>query len=910
MVYDYYQEKDKKNMSKRIVPIVAIIATFILIAVSAGIYLDIIQLDEIGGFSGVYITNLIAKAVSFIIGFVVIFTILVITNKFIKKNMSAYFKKMEMPQRKMPNLSIAAIVAFLGSLIFKEMFFQKILFFLNSTPFNMNDPIFSKDIGFYVFTRPLYSALYNFASTLSLFLIAYTVIYYLALFMTNLSGSLTMNDIKVKSVITHNLINVAIFFIIKAASYGLVKQEILYGSVVDYTGASYVNVNIWLKYYTAAPFIIIAATAVALFFIKKGKLKQAAVSFAVYPAVWLILTGIALFTQSILVTPNVLKYEKPYLANNISETRKSFGLDKIKTYNFPSTQELTPEILARNADTLRNVRVVDIKSTLDSNLQLQSNTAFYSFKDGDIINYNINGQETPVFITAREIDKNKLPDKTYLNATYRYTHGYGIVMNPINKITLKGQVDFIMSGLDNKSVDPSLKIERPEIYYGELTKDQVITQARDLDEITYDGSKTASYAGTGGIKLGFLNKLLFSLKYSDFKMLISSYTNDARLLLNREIVSRANMALPFLIIDTDPYIIPTSDGKLKWVLDAYTTTDRFPNAQNYGNINYIRNSVKIVIDAYDGKVESYIIDKTDPIIQTLSRIYPEAFSDKELPAEIAGHTRYPEALFKIQTEMLKKYHILPEKVNDFYSQLDLWDIAKLPTSRNSTDLQEIEPYYNMVKLPDELGDKAELILMRPFTPFGSQKHNMVSWLAVRNSSENYGEIILFNFPKSTNVLGPNQVDVKINQIDKISEDMTLWGQSGSEVYKGNLLVIPVENSILYVEPIYLKANNTSATPEVKEIVVGYQRGDEFMYGIGANLDKALADLFSGQAVTPTAGGTTGNGTNQNGNAGNDTTQNGNAQTGMDRKKIDEIMSKYDEMKKQLEELGELIEGLK
>lgn len=907
MVYDYYQEKDKKNMNKRIVPIVAIIATFILIAVSAGIYLDIIQLDEIGGFSGVYITNLIAKAVSFIIGFVVIFTIIAITNKFIKKNMSAYFKKMEMPQRKMPNLSIAAIVAFLGSLIFKEMFFQKILFFLNSTPFNMNDPIFSKDIGFYVFTRPLYSALYNFASTLSLFLIAYTVIYYLALFMANLSGSITMNDIKVKSVITHNLINVALLFIIKAASYGLVKQEILYGIVVDYTGASYVNVNIWLKYYTAAPYIIIAATAVALFFIKKSKLKQAAVSFAVYPAVWLIVTGIALFTQSILVTPNVLEYEKPYLANNISETRKSFGLDKIKTYNFPSTQELTPEILARNADTLRNVRVVDIKSTLDSNLQLQSNTAFYSFKDGDIINYNINGQETPVFITAREIDKNKLPDKTYLNATYRYTHGYGIVMNPINKITPKGQIDFIMSGLDNKSIDPSLKIERPEIYYGELTKDQVITQARDLDEITYDGSKTASYAGTGGIKLGFLNKLLFSLKYSDFKMLISGYTNNARLLLNREIVSRANMALPFLIIDNDPYIIPTSDGKLKWVLDAYTTTDRFPNAQNYGNINYIRNSVKIVIDAYDGKVESYIIDKTDPIIQTLSRIYPEAFSDKELPAEIAGHTRYPEALFKIQTEMLKKYHILPEKVNDFYSQLDLWDIAKLPTSRNSTDLQEIEPYYNMVKLPDELGNKAELILMRPFTPFGSQKHNMVSWLAVRNSSENYGEIILFNFPKSTNVLGPNQVDVKINQIDQISEDMTLWGQSGSEVYKGNLLVIPVENSILYVEPIYLKANNTSATPEVKEIVVGYQRGDEFMYGIGANLDKALADMFSGQTVTPPAGGTTGNAPAPDETG---TTENGNAQTGMDRKKIDEIMSKYDEMKKQLEELGELIEGLK
>ena len=910
MVYDYYQEKNKKSISKRAIPIVAIIAVIIIIAASAGIYLDILQLDEIGGFSGVYITNLVAKAVSFVIGFIVIFTIIAITNIFIKKNMSTYFKKMEMPQRKMPNISIAVIVAFLGSLIFKEMFFQKILYFLNSTAFNMNDPIFLKDIGYYVFTRPLYTALYNFASTLCLFLIAYTVIYYLALFMANLSGSLTVEDIKVKSVITHNLINVALFFIIKAASYGLMKQEILYGSVVDYTGASYANVNIWLKYYAVAPFIIIAATAVALFFIKKGKLKQAAVSFAVYPAVWLIVTGIALFTQSILVTPNVLEYEKPYLANNISETRKAYGLDKIKTYDFPTTQELTPEILARNDDTMRNVRIVDIKSTLDSDLQLQSNTAFYSFKDGDIINYDINGKETPVFITAREIDKNKLPDKTYLNATYRYTHGYGVVMNPINKITPKGQVDFIMSGLDNKSIDPSLSIDRPEIYYGELTQDHVITQARDLDEITYDGSKTTSYTGTGGIKLGFINKLLFSIKYSDFKMLISGYTNDARLLLNREIVSRANMALPFLTIDNDPYIILTSDGKLKWVLDAYTTTDRFPNAQNYGNINYIRNSAKIVIDAYDGKVECYIIDKTDPIIKTLSSIYPEAFSDKELPAEVAEHTKYPESLFTIQTEMLKKYHILPDKVNDFYSQLDLWDIAKHPISRNSTELQEIEPYYNMVKLPDELGDKAELILMRPFTPFGSQKHNMVSWLAVRNSSDKYGEIILFNFPKRTNILGPNQVEVKINQIDKISEDMTLWGQSGSDVYKGNLLVIPIENSVLYVEPIYMRATGTSASPEVKEIVVGYQSGDEFMYGIGANLNKALEDLFSGQIVTPPAGGTTGEDTTPDENTDNEPTQNGETQTGLDSKKIDEIMSKYDEMKKQLEELGELIEGLK
>ncbi len=903
MVYDYYQEKNKKNRNRVIIPILCIIAAIIIIAVISGIYLQIIQLDEIGNFSGVYVTNLIAKAGSFAAGFILIFAIIAITNKFIKKNITAHNTKMELPQQKVYNFPIALIVAFLGALIFKEMFFQKILYFFNGSPFNAADPIFSKDIGYYIFERPLYSALFSFASTMSVFLIAYTIIYYIGLLMANTSGNLSADSLRIKSILTHNLINIAFFFLVKASSYGLVKQEILYGKVVDYTGASYVNVNIWLKYFMVAPFVVIAATIAAIFFIRKGKLKQAAISFAVYPAVWLIVTGISMFTQGILVSPNVLQYEKTYLANNISETRKAYGLDKIKTYNFPDTQELTPEILARNDDTMRNIRIVDIKSTLQSDLQLQSNTAFYSFTDGDIINYDINGKETPVFITAREIDKNKLPDKTYLNTTYRYTHGYGVVMNPINKLSPTGQVDFIMSGLDNKSNDPKINITRPEIYYGELTQDHVITQAKELDEITYDGSKSTSYAGKGGIRLNFLNKLLFSAKYNDFKMLISGYTNNAKLLLNRQIINRAQMALPFLTVDDDPYIIPTSDGRLKWVLDAYTTSDRYPNAQYYESINYIRNSVKIVIDAYDGKVECYIIDKTDPIIKTLSRIYPEAFSKKELPAEIAQHTRYPEALFKLQTEMLKKYHILPDKVNDFYSQLDLWDIAKHPVDKNSSDLQEIDPYYNMVKLPEELGTKAELIMMRPFTPYGAQKHNMVSWLAVRNSAENYGELILFNFPKSTNILGPNQIEIKINQIDKISSDMTLWGQSGSDVYKGSLLVIPIENSILYVEPIYLKANNTSASPEVKEIVVGYQSKDEFMYGIGTNLSKALNDLFSNQTVLPPSGET-----NQEGSSPSEGTP--SQQTRIDSKTIDDIMSKYDEMQKQMDELGEMIKGMK
>ncbi len=920
MVYDYYQEKSKKKVKRWVAPLILIVILVAAVIISAGIYLNIMQMDEIGGFSGVYLTNLAVKALSFLAGFVIIFAVIAVTNVFIRRNINKYYKKMELPERKIPNFIIAAITALIGANFFKEAVYQKILYFLNPTSFNIADPVFSKDVGYYIFERPLYSALYGFASSLALFLIIYTVVFYLILLMANDNGNPDFSSLKDKNILNHNLVNIALFFVVKAASYGLTKQDILYGKVVDYTGASYVSANIWMKYYTAAPFLVLAAVIAALFFLKRGKIKRAVISFALFPAVWLIVAIIATITQSFFVQPNVLQYEKSYLSANISETRKAYGLDKIQTYNFPEMQQLTPELVARNTDTMRNIRIVDINSTLQSDMQLQSNTAFYAFNGGDIINYTVNGQETPVFITAREIDKRNLPNSSYINTLYRYTHGYGIVMNPINKITPKGQVDFILSDLDNKSPDPVLQKVRPEIYYGELTQDHVIVQAKDMDEITYDGSKTTRYEGQSGVRLGLLNKLLFSLKYGDFQLLISGYSNDAKLLLNRSIIDRARMALPFLTIDSDPYILPTSDGKLKWIIDAYTTSDRFPNAQYFNNINYIRNSAKIVIDAYDGKVECYIIDDTDPIIKTLKKIYPEAFSDSPMPAELMAHARYPEMLFNLQTEMLKRYHILPDRADDFFSQQDLWDVAKRTASDNSTETQEIEPFYNMINLPGNTSNKAELILMRPFTPYGEKKNNMVSWLAVRNTGDQYGQMILYNFPKSTNIFGPFQVEVKINQIDKISEDMTLWGQSGSEVYKGNLLVIPIENSVLYVEPIYLRANNTSASPEVKEIVVGYQSGDEFMYGVGANLDIALADLFSTQLPKAPAGQTAQDGSNKDtsNNPGSNSTPGAitptapgqNAVPGVEQQKVNDIIDKYDELKQQVDELGKLIDSLR
>jgi Uncharacterized conserved protein len=908
LVYDYYQEKGKKGFKKQFV-LGAIVAVFIVILIAANnIYLEILQLNEIGNHSGVagsvgdyssvYIKNLIFKLATFAVCFLLIFIVISISNFFIKKNMNSYLRKKELPIKHYPNFLVSAVVAFFGALISKDLFYMKILNYFNGSSFNAKDPIFNNDVGYYVFTRPLYTTIIGFLSGLCLFVIAYTIIYYLIIFSTAI-GNMSLQDLKEKSIVRHILINLALFFIVKSFSYQFIKQDILFGNVVEYTGAGYVDVNVWLKYYTVMPFLLIAIVIVSMFFVWKDKLKTAAVAIAIFPAVWIIVSGVAFFIEGIIVNPNEYKYENSYIASNISSTRTAYGLDKIKTYDFPSTQKLTPEIISRNTDTKNNIRVVDIPSTLISNVQLQSNTAFYTFNDGDIINYNVNGKDIPVFISAREIDKSKLPDKTYLNTTYRYTHGYGIVMNPINKLTRDGQVESIIGGLDSTSVDSKLSVTRPQIYYGEMTMDHVIVKSQGLDEIDYDGTRTTVYNGEGGIKLNFLNKLLFSIKYGDFKMLISGYTSNSTLLLNRQIVDRAQKAVPFLTVDKDPYILVTDDGKLKWVLDAYTTSDKYPYSQYYGDVNYIRNSVKIVIDAYDGKVSCYIIDDKDPIIKAYESIYPDVFSKEKLPDFLAKHMRYPEQLFAIQTEMLNNYHILPENVSTFYSKNDLWAVARYSKEKGSANLTEIEPYYNMIKLPGGIGDKEELILMRPFTPSGELKHNMVSWLAVRNSNENYNEMILFNFPKSTNILGPNQVEVKINQIDKISSDMTLWGQGGSDAYKGNLLVIPIENSILYVEPIYLRSTGSSSSPEVKEIVVGYQNGEEFRYGIGSNLDKAIADLFSEEIPTIT--------TPTEGNKGNQGQQ---PQTTIDKQKLADITKKYEELKKQLDELGDLLNSLK
>lgn len=941
MVYDYYKERDRHNSIERIKKWLTILIILLLIVASligvAGIYTNIIELKEIGNYQNVYITNLIYNIIFSVIVFIFIAVVFSVTGLFIKKNINAYLKEKNLKPKKLPNISIVIPIALIGALFTNNIFTQKALNFFNLTKFNKSDPLFSKDIGYYIFQRPFWMAIYDFIFALWIFVIIYTLVYYIIVFAT-LYRNITFKDLKVKSVIRHNLINIAILFIIKSVSYKFIKESILYSNVLDVKGAGYVDVKIWLNYFRVAPILLVIIVVLSFIFISMEKFKRAAITISVFPAVWVIVTITAVIVQNVIVKPNEANFESQYLKYNMQQTRQAYNLNNIKVVNFSEIEPLTQETLKNNQETKNNIRIIDYQPTLQYTIQQQKNTNFYTFNDCDIINYDINGKNIPIFISAREIDKNKLPEKSYINTTFKYTHGYGVVISPINSITEKGGVNYILSGLKMTSTDPNLKITQPRIYYGELTKDPVIVNAgQNLKEIDYDGTTESEtvYDGKGGIKLSLINRFIYSFKLADFNMLISNYVkSDSKLLLNRNIIGRAKKPVPFLTVDDDPYILITSDGRLKWVLDAYTTSNAYPYSQStraFGKeINYIRNSVKIVIDAYDGTVKYYIIDKTDPIIKTYAKIYPDLFENEKLPKDISEHMKYPESLFKIQTEILKRYHLDPDKgsyaVNSFYTNQDLWDIAKHPVYNDTesiinldaidqSNLKEIEPYYNMIKMPDDENGTEELILMRPFTP--SKSDNMVSWLAVRNSAENYGEMVLYVYPKNTNIFGPNQIEVKINQIDEVRSNMTLWSQGSSSVFKGSLLVIPIEKSILYVEPIYIKSG-TSSTPEVRMVIVGYQKGDDFIYGTGTTLDSAINNLFAaGHVVTPedtpelteSEDKDTEDEDTSKKDEDEDKDKNKNITTA-DKETIEELIKKYDEIKEQLDEMGKLIDELK
>lgn len=625
-----------------------------------------------------------------------------------------------------------------------------------------------------------------------------------------------------------------LFFIMVGVFFFLRQYDLLFGSTGAVYGAGFTDVNITLWMYRIMMVLAVIGAIGFAIGISKRRVKPAIIAPLLMVIVALVGTGGGILVQKLIVEPDELSKESKYLERNIEYTQYAYGLDSVTNKSFKATQDLTSSDIAKNDETISNIRINDYAPTETFYNQTQAIKQYYNFNDVDVDRYMINGEYTQTFLSAREMDETKTSD-SWLNKHLKYTHGYGITLSRVDQITASGQPDMMIYNIPPESEAEEIKIKNPEIYFGELTNNYVIVNTSE-DEFDYpDGStnKYTKYEGDAGIKLNFLNKCMFALRQQSLKMLVSSnIKSDSKILIRRNIEERVHQIMPYLSYDDDPYMI-TDNGKLYWIIDAYTTTNMYPYSEPYSNesdVNYIRNSVKVVIDAYNGTTDYYIVDDEDPIAKTYQKIYPKLFKNlQEMPEGIKAHIRYPGTMLDIQAQVYQKYHVNDVKV--FYLGEDVWQIS---SEIYGMETQTMSSSYYIMKLPGE--KNAEFVNTIPFTP--KDKKNLMGLLVARNDGEDYGELVVYQMPKSKVVYGPMQVEAMIDQNPEISKEFSLWNSSGSKYSRGNMFVIPIEDSLLYVEPVYLEASNESI-PEVKRVIVAY--GDQIAYK--ATLAEALNDLF-------------------------------------------------------------------
>ena len=622
-----------------------------------------------------------------------------------------------------------------------------------------------------------------------------------------------------------------------AVDFFLNQFDLLHAHTGTVYGAGFTDVNVTLWVYR----LIMAASVVgAVFFVihmhKKEykKLLRAPVAIV---AIGIAGVVVAMIVQSLVVAPDEINTESKYLKNNIQYTQHAYDIDKVKVKSFPANESLDEQTIKDNSQTIGNIRINDYEPVQDFYNQTQSIRQYYEFHDVDIDRYNINGEETQTYLSPREIDENKI-SSTWLNRHIKYTHGYGAAVSQVDKVTASGQPDVVVKNIPPETNVDSLKITRPEIYFGELTNDYAVVNTNEKEFNYPDGNnnKYTKYKGNAGIRLTPLNRLLFSMREGSMQLLVSSNVNSrSRIIINRNIEERVKKIMPYLKYESDPYMTIVG-GRLYWIVDAYTTSQYYPYSEPYsgkvGSTNYIRNSIKVTIDAYNGDVNFYVIDNEDPIAETYKKIYPDLFKNiSTMPEGLREHIRYPNNMFKIQASVYEKYHMNQVKV--FYQKEDLWDIAH---QIYGTEEKQMDPSYYIFRLPGE--KNAEFINMVPFTP--KSKQNMTALMMARNDGENYGQLLVYKFPKSKTVYGPMQIEAQIDQNTEISKEFSLWNSSGSKYRRGDLFVIPIKDSLMYVEPVYLEASN-QAIPEMKRVIVAY--GDRISYS--SNLEEALEDLFGG-----------------------------------------------------------------
>jgi uncharacterized protein len=713
------------------------------------------------------------------------------------------------------------------------------------------DPIFGRPLAFYLFTLPAWEIVAGWLTTMAV------IVCGLAVFFAFVSGGAQRFTGSFRNRAAPGgrglAITWALLLLVLAVRTWLGRFERLFDDHTIFAGVTYTDAHVSLTGMLIVAGALAAGAVVALVSAARGAHLRWLVASILPAAVCYVGTGaIASYVESFVVKPNELVREKPFIASNIALTRQAYGLDRVAAHPFPAEATVEAADPANNQATLQNIRLWDWRALQDTLRQIQEIRTYYDFPDIDIDRYRIDGSLRQMMLATRELSIDKLPEssRNWINEKLIYTHGYGVTMNPVNGFTPEGLPTLILSNMPIQSTSPDVRVTRPEIYFGELTNTDVYVNTRQK-EFNYpqgQANNLTSYEGRGGIVLGGLSRrLLIALSRGDAAKLPFSddVTAESRLLMRRNLRDRVAALAPFLTIDSDPYMVVREDGRLSWLMDAFTVSDRYPYSRPYtlGSqpINYLRNSVKVAIDAYDGTTTFYVFDPQDPIVSAWRRIFPSLFrDDTEMPADLRAHVRYPELLLALQADVYGLYHMTNPEA--FYNRDDLWTVATAAASdgQSGQTTQPMEPNFVLMRLPGE--SQAEFVEMLPFTP--AKRNNMIGWIAGRSDAPHYGESLVYDFPKTRLVDGPLQVEARIDQNPQLSGQLSLWNQQGSRVRRGQLLVIPMGRALLYAESIYLQAER-SPMPELRLVVLALQ--DKLAYG--PTFEAALAGLM-GEAASP------------------------------------------------------------
>ena len=837
-----------KKGKKRILVVALFLAVIAisLVVVLRGVYLEKLEIGE--QYVSVFWTNCRYKAISIVSTFIFIFLAIYITNKRISSGLKEFFEEEKKTMPKLLNKSVALIISTLVSFATSGVTTGKLLLFANSTSFELYDPIFHNDIGYYLFQKPFLEYILWFGIATLVAITIYSGIYYIVALNTQFDGvnSETLKNSKIVKQVLNNakVLSILIALLTFFKTQDLSSSKFLnIGDSTTYQlyGAGLADISIKLWGYRILSFIIVISVFLAVSAYNKGKTKRVIGSILTVPIYLCLMVFALLGYNGIVVNSNEFDKQKPYINYNIQNTRTSYNID-IDEFSASNDGSIENEDIIKNGELLNNVSIVNKELVLQNLNGTLTNKGYYSYNTSIIGKYNIDGEDCLVYVSPREI-ANK--SNSYINSTYEYTHGYGVIATSASSTNSAGNLENYQKSFSENNMN----IDEPRIYFGMQTNGIIITNSNTKQEFDYpisEGKNTTNvYEGNAGLQLNFIDRLILAISHGDTKLAFSSdVSSDSKILLNRNVIKRAKAIMPYLTYDENPYLVVTDDGKLVWVIDAYTTSNYYPYSQKSTvdgkQINYIRNSVKVLIDAYDGTTKFYITDRTDPIVMAYRKAYSNLFVDldEEIPTEISNHFVYPQYLYNIQTNMLKRYHNIQEDV--LYRADDVWDVATYSVADASAgSVSPIQSYYTMVKTTDN--NKNELALVVPFTVSGKQ--NITSYL-VGTYENGISKLKLYNYPDDSNVLGLLQLDTQIEQNEEIYKQISSLSVSGTKLTK-NMVVVPIDNKLLYIEAIYQQyINEEDSLPTLKKVVVA--SGNKV--AIGDNLRSALENLVSQKAI--------------------------------------------------------------